>query len=311
MEGFYTGMILPATKSNAWFSDPPPLPDREFNLYAIGILFTSPFVSISTDWAFSEAFAVGRDFYGNLGILITPAIPYIPALSVYSSKRIPQPLSISLTADVAGSDFIGRDGVNHGSGFRVAGKTEWKGSYSSLLRINTTLRAAVLGESFNRSSTGFYWRFPSSGSKTLRFTRISFSVDRNAVNIQKINDGYKGILGLSLDLPWQIDKKNSPYGINFTALIKNSSSSEKLPTPYPIPMDTTFFDSAGIDCELSWSPDFLQFKTKCGYTTYAKKDGQWDASFSVAIRFKKGRLSFKASSPDFPDEWNYTISWRL
>jgi hypothetical protein len=325
LETFYTGSTLAPTKSSSWFSDSPPLPQREFDLYALGLLFASPFVSVSSDWTYSETFAFGKDMYGNLGIRITPLFP----AKTGKTSKIGRPLSISLAVDGAGKRFSGRDGASHGAGFRGAGKIEWKGAYSSLLRINTTLRGPGFGEDFDRSSTGFYYRFPApksakanSNALPVRLTRVSLTLDRNAANSQKISDGFKGGLGLSVHLPpvpgfsggsaaSKSKAKLNPLGIDLSGSVKFLSSSTEAPFPYPIPLQPWDFDSAAADCELSWSPLFFQFKTKWGYTAYAKKEGAWDASFSAAVRFKHGRFSLKTASPDFPDKWNFTFSWRL
>ena len=47
LEGFYKNSELPARKSTSWFSDPPPLPEREFRLYALGLLVSSPIITFS------------------------------------------------------------------------------------------------------------------------------------------------------------------------------------------------------------------------------------------------------------------------
>jgi hypothetical protein len=65
-----------------------------------------------------------------------------------------------------------------------------------------------------------------------------------------------------------------------------------------------------ISCEFTWSPLNLQFKTKSGYTHNTKTEEIWDISLGTAIRFKQGRLGFKAASPVFPEKWNFTVSWR-
>jgi len=93
LEAFYTEKTLLAKKANTWFSDPPVLPEREFNLYAAGIIFTCPFLSVSSDFAISDTFFWGTDIYTNFGITVTPLLPF--------GTRI-RPLAISLAADGAG-----------------------------------------------------------------------------------------------------------------------------------------------------------------------------------------------------------------
>jgi hypothetical protein len=303
LETFYTGKTLSPTKSSSWFSETPPLPQREFRLFAAGLLFTNPDFSVSSDFAVSETFAVGKDIYANLGISFSPSLPF-----GYKAR----PLLISLSADGAGKWFVYRDGVNHGEGFRSAAKIEWKGRYSSLIKINTVLRAPGLNEDFNRSSSGFYWRFPSSAAlrnNTIRLTRISLSADRNAVNPLKINDSFSGNFGISLNMR-QIGIKN-PLGINFSGSVKGLARADSDTSPFPVLDKDWSWQTADINCEFLWSYGVFQFRSKTGYTFFPEKDDKWDFSLNTTIRFKKGRLSFKAASPDFPEKWNWTISWRI
>ena len=302
LEAFYTGTTLPPTKNSTWFSNPPPLPEREFRLYAAGLLFNSPNFSVSSDLAYSETFAWGTDIYANLGVSITPLLPF-------GSRT--RPLSVSFAIDGAGERFVYRDGANHGKGFRTAGKIEWKGKRNSLFRVNTVLRGSGVSEDFNRSSSGIFYRFPAANknSPPVRFTRVSLTIDRNAVNPQKISDGISGNMGFSISLPQVL--KSSPIGINLSGSYKQLAASDGTPSPYPAAEESSVFDTAGAACEFTWPLRNLQFRSKFGYTAYEKKDEKWDFSISAAARFRYGRLSLKASSPDFPEKWNWTVSWRL
>jgi len=303
LETFYTGKTLQPTKPSSWFSDKPPLPQREFRLFAAGLLFTNPDFSVSSDFALSETFAVGKDIYANLGISYSPSLPF-------GNKS--RPLLISLSADGAGEGFVYRDGVSHGEGFRTAAKIEWKGINSSLIKINTVLRGHGFGEDFNRSSSGFYWRFPSSvaiRNNTLRLTRISLSADRNAVNPLKISDNFSGNFGISLNMR-QIGIKN-PLGVNFSGSIKGLAGVNSGISPYPALDKDWSWEIIDINCEFIWSAGIFQFRSKAGCAFFSEKDEKWDFSFSTAIRSKMGRLSFKVASPDFPKKWNWTTSWRI
>ncbi|MCL2808962.1 MAG: hypothetical protein FWD24_02715 [Treponema sp.] len=316
LEVFYTGKTLPPTKNNTWFTDPPPLPQRDFNLYSAGLLFTNPDFSISSDFAVSDIFAWGMDIYANLGVSFSPSLPI--------GER-DRPLLISFAIDGSGERFVNRDGSILSEGFRNAYKIEWKGRYNELFRINTVLRGSGLNEDFNRSSTGFYYRFPSparSRNDFFRFTRISLSAERNAVNPQKITDVFSGNFGFRLNMG-QTGKKslnpgsflnnyfltNNLLGVNLSGSIKLMSASENA-SFYPIFDSPWTLESGSVGCEFTWSPGIYQFRSKIGYTSFPEKDDKWDFSINASARIKQGRLSIKAASDDFPNRWNCGISWR-
>jgi len=322
LEGFYTGFELPVKEPDSWFNDPPPLPARDFCLGAASFMLNLPWLSITSDWAWSETFAYGSGVYCNAGLRVNP--PFF------------SPWSLSLAADGMSGRYADRDGSNPGGGFRIAGKTERKGTRSSLFRANgsfrgnTSFRSSTFGEPFERSSLGLYYRFPSlsakSGEFPLRINRITLNADRNASDLKKIKDGIDGSLGLSLNLPplslpgtllpasaakvKNLKPKIYPININLATSIDWLGSAGEPPPPFPF-FPPGEFDSTKTSCELLWSPGLFQFRTKWGYTAYAKKENQWDASVSAAVRFKHGRFSLKFAWPAFPEKWNCTLSWRV
>jgi hypothetical protein len=313
LDGFYTGKTLPPRKSSSWFSEAPPLPEREFRLSGLGLLLTIPFLTVSSDWAVSDTFAWGRDVYGNLGLRFAHSLPG-------DWGR----WSLSLAADGAGSRYTGRDGSSPGAGFRTGGRLEWQGKRSGLFRFSTAARSSGLTEPFNRSSSDLSWRLPVPGKNRagmFRLTRISLGADRNASEPQKIRDGLDLSLGFSLNLrnlfaPDPGAGKiygllSSPAGLSFSCSLNGVAAGEESPSPYPVPQYPYRFDSAKAAGELSWPPGFFQFKTRVGYGIKNEKEGIWETSFSAAVRFKPGRFTVKIASPDFPDEWNGTVSWRL
>lgn len=318
LEGFYTGFELPAKQSSSWFSDPPPLPDRDFRLGAAALMLNITWFSLTSDWAWSETFAYGSGVYGNLGLSINP-----PLFS---------PWSLSLAADGMSERYAARDGANPGGGFRLSGKLERKETRSSLFRASGIFRSSEIGEPFERSSIGLYYRFPASSALVkddvfpLRISRITLNASRNAADIKKINDGIDASLGMSLNLPplllpkpllpasaakvKNLKPKVYPLNINLAASIDWLGRTDEQASPFLF-FPPGEFDSAKTSAELLWSPGIFQFRTKLGYTTYAKKDNQWEASVSTAVRFKHGRFSVKFAWPQFPEKWNCTLAWRV
>jgi len=312
LESFFTETQLAARESSAWFSSSPSLPERKFRLWASSLMIGTPYFLFASDLSLSSTFAYGNGFYGNVAI------------------RFGRTWSLSLVAEGMGERYVGRAGVNHGGGLRTAGRIERRGHRGSLFRADTSLRAPGLDAPFNRTSSGVSYRFPTSPvPATVRISRVSLNTHRNASNPGRIQDSIDGTLGLSLNLPPMVlppallppqfrttpARRNTgrvyPLGISLSATLRGQDSADGVPSPYPFfPMDREF-GSLNIGCEFRWSPGILQLRTRWSYTEYSDKDGNLDGSFSVAIRFGRGRFSARIAWPEFPEKREYTLSWRI
>lgn len=285
LEGFYTGRELAPRKESSWFALPPPLPARDFRIYALGLIFHSPFFNLASDWAYSETFAYGRDLYGSLGLRFSL-----------------RPWAFSLAADGAGSRYVGRDGSSPGAGFRTGVRIERRGKKSSLFRAGATLRAPGLGTPFERGAYLAYYHFPSlPGMFPVKPSRVSFSLNRNASDPQKTEDRLEGVIGLRAGL----------FRPAFSGTLTAVTGEEKTPPPFPAPKNFRNFHSAAFSGELSYAPRRFLVKTKLGYTAKKEKEGLWESSLSLTVRQNPCRFSLKIASPDFPDKWTWEISWRL
>ena len=293
LEGFSTGKPLAPYQPAAWFSAKPPLPEREFRLYGASAFFTAPFLSLAADGAYSETFAWGRGWYGNL------------ALSLGANK----PWRLSLGADAGNKGYTDREGNNPGAGFRGAAGFTWKGVQSSLFRTTAVLRASGLGEPFNRISGGAYYHFPGNsgfpGPVRIRPVKLSLAAGRNAQDPARRIDSLEGDFGLGIGVV-QLNFHAALKGIAEGSLGEGGGENQVFS-----PAGSYRFDSLKLSGELSWRPGPFQFRTKLGYTGSASQEAAWDASVYASIRGKPGQFSLKVSSPKLPASWTWGVSWRL
>ncbi|AEF85488.1 hypothetical protein TREPR_0644 [Treponema primitia ZAS-2] len=299
LEGFYTRNHLAAKTPSAWFSETPPLPDREQDLIAGNLFFNGTLFAAAADLAWSETFAYGKGLYGNLGLRLGD-----------------RPWRLSLAADGASSRYVDRAGSAGGSGFRSAGKLEWRGKRSSLARVSSTLRAAALGERFYRSSTLFYYHFPTFSAgrgaarrKTPLFypSRVSMTLSREASNPQKILDTLEALGAFRL---WELNF-TFQGGVSGLSIIETANQDDPFPLPIPSTEYPYTYDSAKFGAEASYTLKPFQFGIKAGCTLKREKEAKWDGALSAAIRGKWGRFTAKLSSPAFPEEWELGLSWRV
>jgi hypothetical protein len=299
LEGFYTGKELPERKASSWFSAAPPLPERDFSIYALGFIYNSPIAAFATDWAWSQTYAWGEGLYGN-----------------FAFRLGDRPWRFSLAGDGAEGRFADRSGAAAGTGFRLAAKGERFWPRSGLLSFRSDVRAAGIGESFSRGNASVYFR-PSAptaaekrnASSIFRFTRASLSASRDARKPLKTADSINALAGFSL----------GPISSAFTFSYRSLSSLEE-ENLFQFPAFENF-DSFKVSGELGWKPPELRIgainpkfdlKARLGYTIRAKKDPLWELSFNGSIKPAKwGRIGLKIASTDFPDKWNFTLSWRF
>ena len=289
LEGFYTGKELPPRSSATWFSSSPPLPARDFELYALSAVYTSTFFDIASDWALSKTFAYGQDVYGNL------------ALGIGS-----RPWRVSLSADGAGERYVGSDGDTNSAGFRLGSRFEYFWKRSSNITLSAALRAPKTGLPFDRSSSLIAYRFPTKfsiklGPVLLNPSFCSLGFSRDATNWDKVKDKAEVSFGLNV-------------GPIHAALSGNAvflSVADTQPALFPLSDSSTIFASAKVAGVLSWGLGIARFRAALSYTLSKDKAAVWNTSFRTSIQGKPGRLSLEIASPAFPDDWTFALSWRF
>ena len=298
LEGFYTQKELQRRKISTWFSSAPPLPERDFRIYALGMNLIFPQAAFAADWALSETFAWGRGMYGNFALRLGN-----------------KPWRFSLAGDGALNRFADRSGAAAGEGFRIAAKGERFWTRSGFLRFQGILRSPGPEEPFNRANFSFYFR-PSAptaadirnGVSLFRFSRASFSFNRDARNPQKTADTMDALAGFYV----------GPLSAVFSYSLHGYSSLDSS-NPRFVDSQTLFqpyffedYDSYKVSGELGVMAGIFNLKTRLSYTDRVKKPPLWEPSLNCSVKPGKwGRLTFIIASADFPKKWNYTVSWRF
>jgi hypothetical protein len=278
VEGFYTHRELAPHRPAAWFSPSPPLPERDFHLGGLGLFFSTPLFGVAADGAYSRTFAFGDGFYGNLALRLGD-----------------RPWRLSLTFEGAGDRFSGRDGEAPGGGFRGALRLERRNRGAELFRLDGVLRLSGTGEP-DRLSALVSYRFPSTsrGGFLPRLGTIKAEAGRNqGTEPGRTLDTLEGSLGLIL----------GPLRGTFDAALGAYAGEGD--------RGTYRFKSFQTSGELSYSGGLIQGRVKLGYTGTPGKGPVWTATLSGSIRRKPGRFSLSVSSPDFPRDWTWGVSWRL
>ena len=290
-EGFYTRKELAPRRASTWFSEAPPLPQRDFDIYALSMLFNTPNLAFATDWAFSETFAWGQGTYGNFALRLGQ-----------------RPWRFSVAGDGATNRFADRSGSTAGAGLRLGARAERFWPRSGLLRFQTSLRAPSLHENLNRGNLSVYYRpsAPSAAERRLdnfpmRFSRASISLNRNARNLDKTADSLNTLLG------YQFGPLSGSLSFALNSLSSLAPDNTSL-FQYPL---FESFDSFRVSGELTWRPGIFDIRTRLGYTIREEKDPIIDFSLNCSARPGRwGRVGLRIACTDFPERWNYTLSWR-
>jgi len=291
MEGFYSEKELSPRTSSTWFSQTPPLPERDFRIYALSMLYNSPNFGLAADWAFSQTFAWGEGMYGSFALRLGN-----------------RPWRFSLAADGAESRFADRSGSTAGSGFRLAARGERFFPRSGLVRFQSTLRAPALGEHFERGSLSLFYRISAPTAQErrenpgmVRLTRVSASFNRDARTPEKTSDTLNVYTGVRFGV----------LNTVFSCTLNGHSDFGKEKQPFFSPAAFREFNSLRFTCEVGFAVSHFNIRTRLGYTIRNERDPLWEYSLNASFRRAEwGRLSLNIAATDFPEKWDYTLSWR-
>jgi hypothetical protein len=286
MEGFYTSQRLEARKPSSWFSDSPPLPERDFRLGALSLYYGSPGFAIAADGALSETFAYGRGAYGNFGISFGGG-----------------PWKLSLAADASGGPYVGRDGKTPGSAFRAGGSFESKGPRSSLFSATAALRARSPGEGISKSDIRLRFRLPRGKSSSLpRLSRLSLILKRDN---DTLDSSPRPLDSAAVSALFQRGTLSAELG----ASAGWAASFEALPCP-----DLSRIGSLSVwegNGRLSAKIQALTLEARVGYTAEYGAASFWERSFSAVFNRGPCRLRAALSWTGKNAEPGFTLSWRF
>ncbi|MCL2380860.1 MAG: hypothetical protein FWC64_04625 [Treponema sp.] len=293
LEGFYTQKELPARTVSTWFSQAPPLPERDFRLYSLGMIYNSPQMGFAADWAMSETFAWGQGTYGN-----------------FSLRQGNRPWRFSLAGDAAGNRFVDRNGSAAGAGLRVAARGERFWPRSGLLRFQSVLRAPAPGEEFERGSFSVFYR-PSAPTarerrenpRLVRFSRASVGLSRDARTPERTTDTLNALAGFHV----------GPFSAVFSCALTSLSAFGREDGIPPLFQPAGFeeFQSLRVSGELGFGAGPFNIRTRLAYTARAEREPVREYSLNTSFRPGRwGRVTLNVAATDFPQKWNYTLSWR-
>ena len=326
LEGIYSERTLSERKSSTWFSEKPALPVRDTRLFAGSASFYCPAFGAASDFAYSETFAFGSDYYSNLGLR-------------FGNK----PWRFSLAFDAAGSRYIGSDGGNPGSGFRTAARLERLGKKTGLFRLTTVFRGpgpdqgllpalnsgdfTDIAQSFNRMSGELYCRFPVNAN-FFGLTRFSLSMDRDAREEKKVLDSGNAMAAFKigpvnsviegkatlLNRDKSIYMEETGYQVNAYKVTQSLTWTVHGPFTRKKTENTSEIAGTGQRKKTSTGKKgsyTIVFSAKAGYEKTINKEGIWNTSFSASVRTRKNRITIKAATSAFPQKWEFTLGWRL
>jgi hypothetical protein len=289
-EFYFQGATLPVRKASAWFSEKPPLPERDTRIYAGTVRILSPLVSAAADLAYSETFAFGRGMYGNLGLQFGN-----------------RPWRISLAVDTVTPRFVDSTGAIPGQGLRIGGKIERFMPRGELWRIATTLRGYGPddNETFTHSSSSLYYHFPAVKSM-FSLSQVSLSASRNATVRTKILDSWHFNIGI-----------NAGRVRTKTSCTLDEYTHDDTPSPFPDRECRYVIYGWRIDEEVVVSLNFLTLTATLGYhkkldaATARWNDAEIPFSLSAQFHNAPGRVTVKFACSDFPQGWQLGVSWRF
>ena len=285
-EGLYTEQNLPEYPPVSWFSVPPWLPERVSRLYAGSVNFSSPGFGLSGDAGFSQTYARGNGWCGDVCLRLGN-----------------RPWRIQVSLDGVSGLFVDPEGSAVKVGIRAGLLGEIWGKSGSYAKLNGGVSGPGFDDPLSKTALSFTYYFPMWKDMPVRPSRGSFSLERSPDG----DDGAGTAAGASFSLFFGPVLAVSSFSIR-----GNNRGNSKA---FPLFTDFTEWDSLCFSQELQYRYTVWSFKTKFTYLLEEKrKTGKtpvYGLSFYASAYWSWGRLSAGLNFDNVPGDWSYTINWQL
>jgi hypothetical protein len=285
IEALYTEQIVPARQPSAWFAEEAWLPERKSRLYGGSINFNHLFWGISGDAAFSETFAFGTGWYGNLAFRLGN-----------------KPWRFQAGFDIVDGAFTDRDGKISDNGMRAGIQFEAWGKAGAFFKMTANVQGLNFDKSLAKSRFAASYYFPVPTNSVVRISRIYFNLDGNS--LEQVTPGSAAKTGFGLYI--------GPILATSEASFHGDDTHNK--NALPRFEDFKEWDTLSISEELQYRINIWTLRTKFTYSIEEKKDEKIDSyalQFYGAANWKWGRISGTFRFDEFPDEWTFTIRCQL
>ncbi len=285
IEGLYTEQTVKARQPSTWFSKEAWLPERASRLYGGSINVNHPFWGISGDAAYSETFAFGKGWYGDISFRIGH-----------------RPWRFQAGFDMVNGAFTDREGAMPDNGFRTGIQFEVWGKAGAFFKLSGNIQGTEFGEPLSKSRLQMSYYFPVPKQSAVRLSRIHFNLEGDSLGQPDPGSAVKTGFGLYLG-PVLAASELSIHGDddnNRNALLRIA--------------DFKAWDMLSFSEELQYRIKSWTFRAKFTYLIEEKKSEKvhsYNIQVYSAVNWKWGRISGTFSFNEFPDDWTYTIRCQL
>ncbi|MDR2901166.1 MAG: hypothetical protein LBV20_06570 [Treponema sp.] len=285
IEGLYTEQVIGARQPSTWFSEVAWLPERTSRLYGGSVNVNHPFWGLAGDAAFSETFAFGRGWYGNLAFRLGQ-----------------RPWRFQAGFDMVDGAFTDREGAIPDNGFRTGMQFEAWGKAGAFFKMTANVHGLQFGEPLGKSRLAVNYYFPIPKNTFVRLSRMYFNLDGNSLEQPEPGSVAKAGFGL------YIGPILTTSEINFRGNDDNNQNA------FPRFSDFQSWDVFSLSEELQYRIHIWTFRTKFVYTSEEKKDALVNVfgfQFYSAVNWKWGRISGTLRFDNIPSEWTFSIRAQL
>jgi len=283
-DAYYGPAALPPRDADTWFSDYPPLPERDLQFSAASISARMPKLSLAADWALSSPRFQENGAYGNAAIELGD-----------------RPFRLSIAADRVWGPFSSREGYESADALRSGIRLDYRWARGGRLRWEAE-RVSKEDSSLSLEE-GCSLLFP-------RQREIFFIVPLSlAVSASRklLEDAVSDTAGLEGAFDLFRLRFRAALSLGFETILTDEGSAAPI---QPFSGPETALERRSADLSLTFRIGPVSLKGTAAFDAERDSVPAWKASAQAAALFKAGQARIKGELENGGKTWTWTFSWR-